>query len=264
MMKFIALRIADRIGCVSLELARELGIPSEKVNLIQNVVSLSEIREPDCNPPTSENDWLQIVMVSRFVPVKCIELPIDVLERLLNEHNRNVHLSLVGNGVLQEKLQRMVEERKLDKHITFLGFRENATDYINSANLFLMTSESEGVPTVLLEAIVRGVPFVTTRVGGIPETVALLSGYPCIQVEFQSDERNTVNGLVDAILQLFPPGATTHIRADQSIVMRARSLFDLENAFKSWIPIFGQLCPQCLPSDSCGQNEISSGILDEQ
>ena len=55
--------------------------------------------------------------------------------------------------------------------MSFLGFKEKALSYIQNADALVICSSHEGIPYVLLEALILGTPVVATAVGGIPEVI---------------------------------------------------------------------------------------------
>ncbi len=89
----------------------------------------------------------------------------------LRAENIEFHLYLVGDGPLRHSLQRQATDRQLDTFVTFVGAQPHASlpDWYCAADLVVLPSRSEGSPNVLREARACGLPFVASRVGGIPE-----------------------------------------------------------------------------------------------
>jgi glycosyltransferase involved in cell wall biosynthesis len=82
---------------------------------------------------------------------------------------------LVGAGPLEEQLRTAARASGLGERVSFHGAIAHADlpDWFRAADLFVLASRSEGVPNVLLEAAACGLPFVASRVGGIPEIASL-------------------------------------------------------------------------------------------
>lgn len=70
-----------------------------------------------------------------------------------------------------QKLQQLLVDLNLDQHCRFLGFRDDTAALYSAADGFVLSSRSEGLPMVILEAMTAGLPVVSTRVGGIPDAV---------------------------------------------------------------------------------------------
>jgi len=79
-------------------------------------------------------------------------------------------LAIIGTGPMDTELQAKAAAHP-SRNIHFLGYRNNAAQYLRAFDIFVLTSLKEGLPYVLLEAGSAGVPVVATRVGGIPEII---------------------------------------------------------------------------------------------
>ena len=82
-----------------------------------------------------------------------------------------VRLVLVGEGPEREKIETEVHQRRLSEHVRFLGLRGDVARLISAADVFLLTSISEGIPLTVIEAMGAGLAVVSTRVGGVGEIV---------------------------------------------------------------------------------------------
>jgi glycosyltransferase involved in cell wall biosynthesis len=91
-------------------------------------------------------------------------LPGDVLGRS--------RLYLAGEGVERAGLEARRDALGLRERVTFLGPRGDVTELLLAADAFVLSSRTEGMPMVLLEAMAAGVPCVATAVGGIPQLFA--------------------------------------------------------------------------------------------
>ncbi len=98
---------------------------------------------------------------------------VKTLNLLVNERGiENIHLLQVGDFTrATPELKALVSKYKLEKYITFTGFKENAASILMYFDLFLMTSVREGGPTSVLEAMYKKVPVVTTKVGVVTEII---------------------------------------------------------------------------------------------
>jgi glycosyltransferase involved in cell wall biosynthesis len=79
---------------------------------------------------------------------------------------------LVGDGPEKQRLQRLAAAHGLRDRIVFAGFHQQVQPYYAIADIFVLSSHSEGSSNVLLEAMASRVPIAATSVGGTPEIVA--------------------------------------------------------------------------------------------
>jgi glycosyltransferase involved in cell wall biosynthesis len=97
----------------------------------------------------------------------------DVLIEAVALASRNVpdlQLVIVGEGELETATRRLAEER-IPGQVTFTGYRSDAIDVLPAFDIFAMSSDFEGLPFALLEAMAAGRPIVTTDVQGAGEAV---------------------------------------------------------------------------------------------
>ncbi|MFZ6053135.1 glycosyltransferase family 4 protein [Halocola ammonii] len=78
---------------------------------------------------------------------------------------------IVGDGPLHNQIHQLVKESGIADKITFTGFRKDVLEVLSNFDIFLITSETEGLGTSILDAFGCKVPVVATRAGGIPEIV---------------------------------------------------------------------------------------------
>ncbi len=81
------------------------------------------------------------------------------------------HLDIVGDGGERAHLEATVDRLGVRDHVTFHGFQTDVSRYLAAADIFLLSSVSEGISLTLLEAMASGLPVVATAVGGNPEVV---------------------------------------------------------------------------------------------
>jgi glycosyltransferase involved in cell wall biosynthesis len=109
--------------------------------------------------------------ITRFFPVKNIEDQIEMVAVLKNKIPNYLHVIVAPMTDYGEKLRQIVADRMLDKHILFLGFREDIPHILSLFDVFVLTSRSEGTPVVLLEAMASQCPVVASAVGGNVEII---------------------------------------------------------------------------------------------
>ena len=82
--------------------------------------------------------------------------------KLLTRENINFKCCIIGRGHKKNNLENYIKKNKLQKNTKILGFKEEAENYLNSCNLFILTSKYEGLPNVLIEAQYRNIPIISS------------------------------------------------------------------------------------------------------
>ncbi len=146
----------------------ELGeVKKEKVEVVYNPVSIKEFGEAQ---PLDDNQAFVFVTTCRLVPVKNLDLLIQVFDRLLKEH-QNLKLWIIGEGPERLTLESQVKQLGIESNITFWGFQRDVIPFLIQANAFVLPSLSEGFSISLVEAMLCGLPCIVTNQGGPTEIV---------------------------------------------------------------------------------------------
>ena len=97
----------------------------------------------------------------------------DLIEAFgqLRSRENKIHLVIVGSGPLEQKLKQQVDRLKLEKKVTFTGFRRDVSDLLSQFDVFVHPSRWEGFGRVFLEAMSAHLPIIATNVSAIPEIV---------------------------------------------------------------------------------------------
>ena len=117
-----------------------------------------------------EKKW-DIITIARLHQIKRIDLFIEIVQNVLD--NIDITCAIIGDGPLLHELKKQVENKGLKNKICFLGRISNnqLNLYYNSAKIFLLTSENEGLPATLVEAMLTKTCPITTDVGAIPNLI---------------------------------------------------------------------------------------------
>lgn len=196
---YLAQKILDAkfICCIS-NFARSqlmmLSSPSEwdKFEISPLGVNPEVFKLRETAPPS---DVFEILCVGRLVPVKGQFILLNAVRKLLGEE-RKIRLRYIGDGPDRANLEKIVADSQLNEHIIFEGAvnQDDILQFYQSAHIFTIASFAEGVPVVLMEAMMMGIPCVTTHITGIPELIRQGEGL----LVAPSDEE----GLAEAIRKL--------------------------------------------------------------
>lgn len=167
-----------RIICISqtiLEMTEKDIRDKQKLLCIHSGVDMDRFSE------FAQSDWLRqeyqksadtfiIGNTSAISDQKDYYTFVNVAERILRVRT-DVHFFIVGDGPEREQIAAYVSEKGLADRITLTGFSKNIREILPSFDIFLFTSKTEGLGTSVLDAMVAGVPIVTTAAGGVPEMI---------------------------------------------------------------------------------------------
>lgn len=163
----MASRFADPFVCVSHDSACymiEQGISAARVRTLWNGIDLTRFAyQGPC-------DDGPIVTVARLSPEKDIANLLRAIPPVLAlfPHAR---FEIAGDGPCRAELLQLTQNLNLTEHVLFHGEVSDIPALLARASGFVLPSQSEGISLTLLEAMARGLPIVTTKVGGNPEVV---------------------------------------------------------------------------------------------
>lgn len=115
-----------------------------------------------------------ILSVGRFDRDKDQKTIIKSCYLLKHEHNLDCKMIFLGDGPLLKECKDLAEKLGMKNNCVFLGTRSDVMDYYSAASIFVHSSPSEGLPTVILEALKCGTPVVATR--SLPGVEEILQG----------------------------------------------------------------------------------------
>jgi teichuronic acid biosynthesis glycosyltransferase TuaC len=185
---------ADALVYVSQALkntAASLGLVHRNARVIYNGVDI-ETFKPAIG--SRSNGFKSIVTITKMNHVKNLGLLLNAFSRLSSDIQQTTKLVLVGDGPCRLELEKLATDLNIVTRVYFAGHVSNANvvPYLQSADLFCLTSLSEGLPVAILEALACGLPVVATNVGGVPE--AIVDGSTGLLVE-----SNNLNAYVKAL-----------------------------------------------------------------
>jgi len=115
-------------------------------------------------------DGFIIGAVGRLSAEKGFGLLLEAIA-LLKKGGHDIKLVLAGDGSLKSELQQKAVSLGLDNRVLFTGYLANACHYLDYFDVLVISSLSEGLPIILLEAMRAGIPVISTQVGGIPDVI---------------------------------------------------------------------------------------------
>lgn len=170
---------ASAVVCVSRRLQEELSerspLPARKLRLIYNGVDPEQFKAPPAGNLKEElglpDKARLVVSIGNIRPAKGYEYLIEAACEVA-QTDPDTHFVVVGHQkkALFHQLQAQIAQSPVKPNIHFLGFREDVGDILKQADMFLLSSVSEGFSISTVEAMMAGVPVIATRSGG-PEEI---------------------------------------------------------------------------------------------
>jgi len=171
--RFVAAR-ADRIVPVSHELMRR-RVPTalrHKVRVVENAI----VPRPRTVGAEAVAQWRAqhtltqpvVACVGRLSPEKGQDVLLRAAARL-REMGVRFQLSLVGDGPWRAELEALAARLKLDAYVRFVGQQKDMDLVYAATDVLVLPSRKEGMPNVVLEGMLAGLPLVATQVGAVPD-----------------------------------------------------------------------------------------------
>lgn len=173
---WLAARFADRVVAVCAgaqqNLAKAPFALPEKLMTIRNGAAPAPVSPAGAQAIVKQG--YTAVTVARLAPPKDHSTLLRAVA-LAKRTVTDLSLWIIGDGPKTAELRQLSAQLGIGDRVQFLGERQDVGDWLALADLFVLSSESEGVPISLLEALAAGLPVLVTDVGGMPE-IAALSG----------------------------------------------------------------------------------------
>lgn len=214
--------------------SRWLGLPEERIHLLYNGIDNNFVKGADADSVALERRSLgigpdeQVVMgLMRMQDIKRPDLWISVAEKL--KERANTKFVLYGDGPLYAKMK-----PRSDKAGAIMpGLTSNPASCLGFADVFLHTAKVEGLPNVLLEAQLMGVPVVATQAGGSAE--AILNGKTGFVLE---DGKNLAERLAGAVLEILENNEWRREAGDLAPVF-VQDKFSIEAMLANTVKLYG-------------------------
>ena len=162
-------------------LAEKEGFPRDKIQVIYNGVNpddFDNLKSADENDTRESvrrefgiaDDAFVLIQVARLDSIKDHATALNTINVLRNDFP-DVRLIIVGDGPERGVIEQKIQEDNLSHQVVLTGARQDISRLIKGADLFLLTSLSEGIPVTFLEAMAARLPIVSTNAGGCREVV---------------------------------------------------------------------------------------------
>ena len=160
---------------LAIQYAIARGVPASRLFFLPNVVDTDLFQSPESRGQQAAGPFT-LVAVGRLGKEKRLDRFLSILQRLRKDFGLNVRGLIVGTGRRDEDLRAQLEDQArnlglLPNIVEFRGGVSDMRSIYHEAEVCVLTSDYEGTPNVLLEAMASGLPVVASRVGGVPGIV---------------------------------------------------------------------------------------------
>ena len=170
-----ALKKADHIVPISINTKKSIEklfpFSHPKITMINNGYNFNHIeilsKEPVSIPKRKE---YRLISIGRLDQNKNVMLQLEALS-ILKKNNSQIELIIIGEGNERNNLTDYINNNQLTEDVILTGFLPNPYPLLKTSDCLLVSSYSEGFPTVIVEALYLGIPIVTTPVGGTEELI---------------------------------------------------------------------------------------------
>lgn len=162
--------LADRIGVRGTSSKRKLilcGYPAERIFISHNVFLFDDFKSLNVK---KEYD---LIFIGNFYKEKRIDILINIVNKLINIKGLKINLVLIGEGCLEREIKDQVNTLSLNQKVIIIPFtqKKELNTYLNKSRILVLTSEAEGLPMVVVEALSAGIPTVAFDVANISDII---------------------------------------------------------------------------------------------
>ena len=152
-------------GTYSKHSLMQLGINESKIFILHNVFEISRFTINISIPKIYD-----FIFVGYLRVLKRLDRLVQIVFEL-KKTRPNVSCVIVGDGPEKEKIQKMVIELNLTGNVIIFPSSTNIPNFLAKSKIFILTSDSEGLPMAIIEAMSCGLPVISSNVNDIPDII---------------------------------------------------------------------------------------------
>lgn len=215
------------------------GVARNKIHVIEYGLESQKFEIADTRSMTRANlnvslDRVILGCVALLKKQKNHVLLLESYASVLPELKERSHLVLVGDGQLRSALEEQVDRLNLRDNVTFTGYRKDIPQLLQAIDIFVLSSNYEGLPFAVLEAMAMGLPVIATAVDGVRD--AIVPGETGILVPPKQ-----VEPLAEAMTQLIKNDSQRH-RMGQLARNRFLQNYTLETMVEKIETLYFSIC----------------------
>ena len=157
----------DKIVCVSQTVENSFHNKYGLNNTctIYNPIDIEAIRQNAGNPVCNNGKPIRIISIGRLANQKGYDRLLEVAKQLYDEGYK-FYLTILGEGVERQSLENYIEKNSMASYVSLPGFSENPYKQLINSDMFVCSSRAEGFSLVIAEALLLGIPVISTYCSG--------------------------------------------------------------------------------------------------
>ena len=227
------IKTAGVIVAMSNESKREIcdiGYPVGNVFMTPNGISIPDNIVLKRRNPSKQ---CKVICVGRLDEQKNIDSLLQLWAELRVVKSRSATLEICGTGPLEDKLKLQAVQLNISDSVNFRGHVTDVYEYLNNADIFILPSRAEGNSNAILEAMVAGLPIISTNVGGTVMQVGAQGEEFIVEINDSDKMRRTLEALID--------NSGKREETGKEMYMRAKNIFSMETISFQYIEMYTYL-----------------------
>ena len=247
------IKSADVIVSMSIESKQELiyvNYPINRIFMTPNGIPIPIVINKNIKKSIDHKKNCKVVFVGRLAIQKNIASLLNVWADIQSHSDISASLEILGTGPLEEELRAAVRRLNIIDTVVFRGHINNVHEHLNSADIFVLPSLAEGNSNAILEAMVAGLPIISTNVGG---TLMQVGYHGAKYISEVNNNRELFKNLLSLILN-----CSERERVGQEMYDRVTANFAMGNIANNYISMYSYL----LMNKADSVHEISHKVFD--
>jgi glycosyltransferase involved in cell wall biosynthesis len=199
---------------------------NKKIVMIHNGISEIKFEDRDMARKTItarqgltvDKNTVWIGTISELYKNKGLSFVIRAIYQLI-KRGYNISFFIIGEGEEWLRLNLLIKKLKLENNVFLLGHIDNASELLKAFDIFTLTSIKEGLPYVLLEAGLAGLPTVATHTGGIPEIIENRKSGRLVQTKNSHAIENAISDMINFKKDATQYGNTLKEKVEQDFTL---------------------------------------------
>lgn len=202
-------------------------IQKDKIACIYNGIDTNIFKYEEIDDNSNDKS-INIISTGRMQPVKNHKLMIDAFSEVCSVIP-NLKLTILGDGELRSEIEQQINIKEISDKVNLKGVVADVASQLKSSDIYIMTSNYEGLPLSILEAMSCGLPIISTKAGGVVDIVN--DGENGILVDINNKQQ-----LIEAMIKLIKDEKLRKNMSQKS--NEFSKLYDIKNCTKQYEELY--------------------------